>query len=132
MGERSGSRAESLTCRRERFLHQLHPFVASCNPSLELGIFGERQHLFELRPGPISCFDQISSSDEQPRSNLLFGKSFISLFGKFVVIQAAKAGERVHAVQRQMLLKLRQPKKPLQRGLFHLVHIAEAHVIFDE
>ena len=35
-------------------------------------------------------------------------------------------------MQGEVLLELRQAEEPLQRGLFHLVHVAEAHVVLDE
>ena len=100
VGERSGSGEESLTCRRKRLLHQLHPFVSCLNPSLELGIFSQCQHLFELWPGPISGLDQIPPGNEQLRTDLLFGQGLVFLLGEFVVVQIPEAGERVHAMQR--------------------------------
>ena len=60
------------------------------------------------------------------------GKRLVLLLGEFVVVQTAEAGERVHAVQSEVFLELRQAEEPLQRGLFHLVHVAEAHVVFNE
>jgi hypothetical protein len=132
VGERCCGRAESLTRRRKRLLHQLQSFLPRRDSPLKLSIFRKRQHLLELRPGAISGLDQISSSHQQLRANLLLRQSLILLFGEFVVIQTAKAGERVHAVQGEMLFKLRQAEEALERGLFHLVHIAEAHVVLDE
>ena len=42
------------------------------------------------------------------------------------------AGETIHAMQLQMLVKSRQAQKPLERGLLHAMHIGETHVIVDQ
>ena len=42
------------------------------------------------------------------------------------------AGQAVGAMQRQMLIELRQAQKSLQRRFLHARHVAEAHVILDQ
>jgi hypothetical protein len=48
-------------------------FFASVNPALELGVFGQAQHLFESRAGLVSRRDEVAAGDEQLRADCFFG-----------------------------------------------------------
>ena len=54
------------------------------------------------------------------------------LLGEIVQREIAVAAEAIEAVKLKMLFKSGQTEETLEGGLFHLHHIAEAHVIGDE
>src|SRR5580698_8261813 len=41
-------------------------------------------------------------------------------------------GAGIHPMERQVLVELRQPQKPLQRRLTHLHDVAKAHVVLHQ
>jgi len=48
------------------------------------------------------------------------------------VVEVAAASHAIHAVQHQVLGKILQAEKSLERRCLHVLRIGKAHVIFDE
>jgi hypothetical protein len=65
---------ERLSSRQPRMSsNQLQPFFHGVDATLELGIFGQLQHLFEARSGLVSSGDEVAAVDEQLRADCFFG-----------------------------------------------------------
>jgi hypothetical protein len=111
---------------------QLQPFFARMNAAFELRVFCHCEHLFEAWAGGVTGSDQVASGDEQRRPNHFVGELFPSPFGELPERKIAMAGERVDAVEFEVFVEMREAEEALERGLLHLLDVAEAHVIFDE
>src|SRR6185312_17229094 len=53
-------------------------------------------------------------------------------FGDVIERKVAVRGGDIEAVQREVLVEMRQPEEALEGGGAHLADVAEAHVIFDQ
>jgi hypothetical protein len=100
--------------------------------AFELGVFGEGQHFFEARAGFVTGTDQIPAGDEERGADFFFGELFPSPFCEFVEREIAVTRGDVEAMQCEVFVEFRQAEEALEGRLFHLLDIAEAHVIFNE
>ncbi len=93
---------------------QIQPFLRGADAAFELGVFGEGEHFFEARAGRVAGGDEIAAGDEERGADFFLRQLFPSPFGEFVEREIAMAGERVDAMQREVLVELRQAEETLQ------------------
>ncbi len=85
-----------------------------------------------MRPGLVAGCNQVSAGDQRLWADL-FGRQRVEFFFReFIEAQVAMAALAIEAMQFQMLLKARQAEEALQRGVFHALDVAKAHVVGDE
>jgi hypothetical protein len=102
------------------------------NPAFELGVFREGKELLELGAGGVAGGDEIASSDERSRPDLMLGSGLIARFREFIEREITVAGQDVHSVQGEVLREVVKTEESLEGGGLHLLDVAEAHVVLDE
>ena len=84
-------------------------------------------------PGAMSRRNQIVAAETSgSRPHLLWRNRGQFLFHEFIRAEMAVAGQRIGAVQRQVLVETRHAQKFLQRGFAHPRGVAKAHVIVHQ
>src|SRR6185437_119611 len=82
--------------------------------------------------GRIAGGDQVAAGDERSRAKIGRRLGFVCGFGDVIQREVAVRGGDVEAVQREVLLEVRQAEEAFERGGAHLADIAEAHVVLDQ
>src|SRR5882762_7210999 len=100
--------------------------------AFQLGVFQIPQHLAEHGPGPETHVPQVVAGQQALGANLFrrcFGDESLN---KLVRFQVPMAGKAIESMQRQMLVKTRQPDEALERSSAHGLDVLEAHVVVDQ
>lgn len=82
--------------------------------AFELGVFGEGEEALEVGAGGVSRLNQVVAGEEEWGANFFFGDGFVFFFREIVEVEAAVAGEAVHAVQNQVFGEAAEAEEALE------------------
>src|ERR1019366_5988941 len=90
------------------------------------------EDFFKGGSGFVAGGDQIATGDERLGAEGFFGHCGKMLTDELPRIEMTGAGERIHAMESQMLGEAIKAKEALERGGLHARGVGKAHMVFDE